>query len=979
MAQYDGSIRIKTEIESKQAKVQLSALENRMVKTADKIDSLRSKMDSLKDVKIPTQEYKDLQKELELLSAKTKDIENVPTKGYEKLQDSIKNSKLRLEEFENEQKKLFESGIGKDYDKDLSYLAAYENVKKFKSELQKAIDIGDQDAYMGIEDSLNRAKSVLESMMSKEQRPLGDISYYFQIEKKISDLKGEISGAESEMKKLEESGKAFSINENTQKIENLKAKMKELEQSGKAFTLGSDTEEYAKLGQQLGYAESEMDVMNQKHDILENKIGKSSDGYKKLGETAKQAFGKINKHAEKTGGFLSTLGSRFRGLALSLLIFNQINKAFNAMISGMKAGFQNFYNENNRFKSQIDSLKASMLTLQNSFAAAFAPLVQAVIPYIQKAIQWIVSLMNLIGQFIAALTGQKTYTKAVKQTTAAVKENTKAQAKQNKQLSNLDKLNNLTSQGDSGGGGAGGGAGQMFEEVPIDSKILDFLKKLEDYLKPVINYAKQLKDIFKKGFFDGLGDWESRFSSIKSSIASIKSSLKDIFTDPAVLASADKWVKSVVYLLGSIVGSVASIGLTIATNIVGGISKYLEQNKDLIKQRLISMFDIWSDINQKFSEFFQSLAFIFEAFASENGQQLTANIIGIFADAFMYVIELASKLFRDIVNIIIQPFVDNKEAFRTALEDFLGVLSEVTGTIKQGIDETFAKLNEVYDEHFKPFFDSIANGLSDTVEKFLEFWNGNIQPILDEWAQDFDTLWKEHIQPMLNKFMNLLGDVADLLKTVWETILKPLIDWIIENILPVISPILKGVGKAVMKVFGTISDVVGNILDALSGVIEFLTGVFSGDWKKAWNGIVKIFKGIFNLIPSIIEGILNVAISIINGLIGGINKLTGAVGIPSIPSIPDVHLPRLATGTVVPPNREFLAVLGDNKKEPEVVSPISTMKQAVMEAIAESGITSGGGNDYGDIVVMIDGREVFRAVRKQSVEYKKQTGKPAFS
>lgn len=863
MAQYDGRIRIKTEIESKQAKVQLSVLENRMVKTADKIASLRSKMDAMKDIKVPTKEYAALDAELSKLGAE-----------YDRIAER--------------QSKFLQTG-GKE----------------------------------------------------------GSSTY----------------------KRMEYDLDALEV-----KQDQVIAKMKELEQSGKAFTLGSDTEEYAKFGRQLGYAESEMDVMNQKHDILENKIGKSSDGYKKLGETAKQAFGKINKHAGITGSFLSTLGSRFRGLAMSLLIFNQISKVFNAMISGMKAGFQNFYNENNRFKSQIDSLKASMLTLKNSFAAAFAPLVQAVIPYIQKAIQWIVSLMNLIGQFIAALTGQKTYTKAVKQTTAAVKENTKAQAKQNKQLSNLDKLNNLTSQGDSGGGGAGGGAGQMFEEVPIDSKILDFLKKLEDYLKPVINYAKQLKDIFKKGFFDGLGDWESRFSSIKSSIASIKSSLKDIFTDPAVLTSADKWVKSVVYLLGSIVGSVASIGLTIATNIVGGISKHLEQNKDLIKQHLISMFDIWSDINQKFSEFFQSLAFIFEAFASENGQQLTANIIGIFADAFMYVIELASKLFRDIVNIIIQPFVDNKEAFRTALEDFLGVLSEVTGTIKQGIDETFAKLNEVYDEHFKPFFDSIANGLSDTVEKFLEFWNGNIQPILDEWAQDFDTLWKEHIQPMLNKFMNLLGDVADLLKTVWETILKPLIDWIIENILPVISPILKGVGKAVMKVFGTISDVVGNILDALSGVIEFLTGVFSGDWKKAWNGIVKIFKGIFNLIPSIIEGILNIAINVINGLIGGINKLTGAVGIPSIPKIPEAHIPRLATGTVVPPNREFLAVLGDNKKEPEVVSPISTMKQAVMEAIAESGITSGGGNDYRDIVVMIDGREVFRAVKKQAAEYKKQTG-----
>lgn len=69
MAQYDASIRIGTKIETKEASAQLMTLENRIVKTADKIASLRSKMDSLKDVKIPTQEYAELDKELSKLGA----------------------------------------------------------------------------------------------------------------------------------------------------------------------------------------------------------------------------------------------------------------------------------------------------------------------------------------------------------------------------------------------------------------------------------------------------------------------------------------------------------------------------------------------------------------------------------------------------------------------------------------------------------------------------------------------------------------------------------------------------------------------------------------------------------------------------------------------------------------------------------------------------------------------------------------------
>ena len=65
MAQYDGSVRINTEITTKKASAQLMTLENRIVKTADKVASLRSKMDSLKNAKIPTQEYKEIQKQIE--------------------------------------------------------------------------------------------------------------------------------------------------------------------------------------------------------------------------------------------------------------------------------------------------------------------------------------------------------------------------------------------------------------------------------------------------------------------------------------------------------------------------------------------------------------------------------------------------------------------------------------------------------------------------------------------------------------------------------------------------------------------------------------------------------------------------------------------------------------------------------------------------------------------------------------------------
>ena len=91
----------------------------------------------------------------------------------------------------------------------------------------------------------------------------------------------------------------------------------------------------------------------------------------------------------------------------------------------------------------------------------------------------------------------------------------------------------------------------------------------------------------------------------------------------------------------------------------------------------------------------------------------------------------------------------------------------------------------------------------------------------------------------------------------------------------------------------------------------------------------------------------------------------------SLPSEPP-KIPRLATGTVIPANYgEFAAILGDNKRDPEIVSPIPAMKQAFLEALAESGIL---GSGSGDIVIQIDRKEVFRAVKEENDAQKRRHG-----
>lgn len=136
--------------------------------------------------------------------------------------------------------------------------------------------------------------------------------------------------------------------------------------------------------------------------------------------------------------------------------------------------------------------------------------------------------------------------------------------------------------------------------------------------------------------------------------------------------------------------------------------------------------------------------------------------------------------------------------------------------------------------------------------------------------------------------------------------------------------------------------------DIFSGLIDFVTGVFTGDWTKAWNGIVKIFKGIWNTILSIVGSVVNLIIDGINWLISKLNTIQFSIpdwvpgiggksyGI-NISPVAKWEIPYLAQGAVIPPNREFLAVLGDQKQGTNIETPLSTMVQAFRTALSDMG------------------------------------------
>ena len=140
-----------------------------------------------------------------------------------------------------------------------------------------------------------------------------------------------------------------------------------------------------------------------------------------------------------------------------------------------------------------------------------------------------------------------------------------------------------------------------------------------------------------------------------------------------------------------------------------------------------------------------------------------------------------------------------------------------------------------------------------------------------------------------------------------------------------------------------------------------------GGFEAAINGIIGMFE---NMINWVVDGLNKISFDVPDW-VPGIGGKTFGFNIPRV-EFDRVSIPRLAQGTVVPPNKEFMAVLGDNTKEHEIVSPISTMKQAFMEAMIEMGGNFGGGNT--EVVLEIDGREFGRAVVDQGNRENRRIG-----
>lgn len=523
----------------------------------------------------------------------------------------------------------------------------------------------------------------------------------------------------------------------------------------------------------------------------------------------------------------------------------------------------------------FDSLKA---TIGQGLINVLTPVIQVINTIIGK----LMSLANAFKSFTELVTGKKgaggvasaaasgmgAITDEANKASGAVGGTGGAAKKAAKEIkgmsTGIDELNIINPDTGSGGGGSGAGSGGDYAADEFDMGTLDTeADDLGNKYQALIDRARELASLFKGGFNIGFGD-TSVLNSVQQSIQGIGQSLKDIFTDPAVLESANDFANRLALNLGKSVGSMVSIGATIADNLLGGIDKYLEQNSEQIKKFLISMFDISGEIADIVGNFNVAFAVVFSAFRSDSAKQITADIIGIFSNAFMGATELASKFGRDVLNMITAPFIQNKDLIKQTLEDTFSAVEPILSEIKSIVDEVFTKITETYDAHVKPMLDSFTQGFTEIASKFLELYNTYFLPILAGLSERFGEFREQYLSPLIDKFMEFGGKVADAVTTLWEGVLKPYVLWLMETAAPIIAEFLNNVINGFFNLLEGISKVIGDILTALGGLIDFVVGVFTGDWNMAWEGIKTFFSGIWSALTGIVDTAIQLIRDIIN-------------------------------------------------------------------------------------------------------------------
>lgn len=987
MAEYDGSIRINTKIETKEASAQLMTLENRIVKTADKISSLRSKMDALKDTKIPTEEYKSIQsdiskaeKELEKLLEKQAQMQNdgkASGSAWDTLQQKIQASKDYIAQAKEEMQALIDSGkaftLGSDS-------AEY---SKLSQQLQYAEN--DMSVLAQRHDELTAKQENVSSGFAK----IGGAA-----KKAFSVAKNAISGAISATKKVS-SG-----------IKDIATRFLHIGKNAKSASTGVNS-----LG--IGFK-----------NLLKYGFGIRSLYVlvNKFRTAVKEGFANLAQFSAPVNESISSIMSALTQLK------NSLATAFAPILTAVAPALTKLINLTSKAATAVGMLTAA-LTGKKTFTKA-------------KAVQqdYAESLKSTASNAKKAEKALKGYLSPLDEINKINKEDDSSDALGDTQdagglkpedmfeeVSIPDKFKDIAKW-----------LKDMWDKADF-TELGRFLgEKLKNALdgidwEPIKETAAKIgKSIATliNGFVEvpGLAYSIGRTigEAINTGIIGINAFLDNTHWD-SVGKFIGEGLNGIVNTIDwKAIGHMFAAKWNAIFETIGNFARTFNWKKfgksitDSINT-FIKDFD-WAGNGTNLSDFVKGFLDAIITFFEETDWQALGDGIADFFGSIDWtgiVERLAEGIgaalggFSALIGGLIGDAVKAaKEYFQDEIEEVGGNI--VLGILK-GIGDAIIGIGEwIYQHVFKPIYDGfckafgiaspskvmaelgvyiiqgLLNGIKSLVGSVKQVWNSMKEVAASVWNGVKDKL--SGIWDSINQKASTTWDgIKQKISEKWESIKTDTsAKW--ESINGSLSATWDGIKSKASTTWDSMSSSTRSKMDGIKSAMSGFSASAQSIWRNAWNGMNNTINSVLNSMKSAVSSVFSWISSKISSIKSSISSVSSSASsfskssgssskariasydTYSMPYLSESDIPAYATGQVIPTSmKKHLAVLGDNSRETEVVSPLSTIEKAVENVLARTGAQT--------IIIKqyLDGKQVAESVVKEGKIQQMATGNNMFA
>lgn len=280
-------------------------------------------------------------------------------------------------------------------------------------------------------------------------------------------------------------------------------------------------------------------------------------------------------------------------------------------------------------------------------------------------------------------------------------------------------------------------------------------------------------------------------------------------------------------------------------------------------------------------------------------------IMPLIEELLPFIAQLIEQLAPLIVQIVEQLFPPLLQIIQDLLPYFMQIIQAIMPLLSTLV-ELLMPVIEVFVQLAGVLLNGLLAALTPIIEDLATFLNDLLTPLIPIISELCDTIVGT-LQPVFEQLSPVISLVFDALRPVLG-----LLGEMLETLIPALVPVIEWLAHIFSEVLGNAIKRVKKILEPISGIfngiVDFVKGVFSGNWEQAWNGVVNIFKNVFNLLPTFVENVINGIIWIINKLLEGVNWATSMIGW-EIDPILEVTLPRFRAGIDYVPHDKFAAYL----------------------------------------------------------------------